>query len=142
MLRSEAYFLIWLNNFYRLWYKWLDKRFVGTASRIVMKKVILDQFLLGPPCLLLFFVVLNTLEGRSDVMDECRKKFLATFALDCCFWIPVQMANFFLVSPTFRVPVLGIASFVWVNVLCVIKNIDAYLITNSEEEEFAKEDGK
>ena len=111
---------------FRIWYKWLDAKFVGTTATIVAKKCFLDQFMLGPPCLALFFVTMNVLERNGDVLAEAKKKFWYTFAIDCTFWIPVQAMNFLFVSPTFRVLYLGIASFAWLNILCVVKNIESY----------------
>jgi len=40
---------------FRSWYRWLDGRFSGTAVNVVAKKVALDQFVLSPPSLALFF---------------------------------------------------------------------------------------
>lgn len=36
-------------------YKWLDKAYVGTATKIVVKKVLLDQFLMTPPLYVIFY---------------------------------------------------------------------------------------
>lgn len=37
-------------------YRWLDGRFVGTSTKIITKKLLLDQFLLTPPLLVVFYV--------------------------------------------------------------------------------------
>ncbi len=47
--------------------------------------------MLGPPSLAFFFLIMSYLEGKDDVSEECKKKFLPTYALDCLFWIPVQV---------------------------------------------------
>ena len=59
----------------------------------------------------------------------------ATFGLDCAFWIPVQAVNFLFVSNTFRVLYLGVTGFVWLNLLCIVKNLESYLDVLREEEE-------
>ena len=115
------------------WYKWLDATFRGSAVRIVGAKVFLDQFVLGPPSLFCFFVLMSWLEGKDDVLAECRLKFSAAFAADCVFWIPVQAANFALVPPAYRLPFLGVMAFVWLNILCVIKNFESYLDDNDDK---------
>ena len=115
------------------WYKWLDATFKGSAARIVGAKVFLDQFLLGPPSLFCFFVLMSALEGKDDVLAEGRLKFPAAFAADCVFWIPVQAANFMLVPPTHRVTFIGVMAFVWLNILCVIKNVESYLDDGDDE---------
>ena len=116
------------------WYKWLDATFKGSAARIVGAKVFLDQFLLGPPSLFCFFVLMSALEGKDDVLAEGRLKFPAAFAADCVFWIPVQAANFMLVPPTHRVTFIGVMAFVWLNILCVIKNVESYLDDGDDDE--------
>ncbi len=73
------------------WYGWLDSRLAGTAAATVAKKCLIDQFVLGPPSLALFYLAMSGMEGRDDPTEECRKKFLPTFALDTIFWIPVQV---------------------------------------------------
>ena len=115
------------------WYKWLDATFKGSAVRIVGAKVFLDQFLLGPPSLFCFFVLMSWLEGKDDVLAECRLKFWPAYAADCVFWIPVQAANFMLVPPAYRVSFIGVMAFVWLNILCVIKNVESYLETDEDK---------
>ena len=116
------------------WYKWLDATFKGSAVRIVGAKVFLDQFVLGPPSLFCFFVLMSWLEGKDDVLAECRLKFSAAFAADCVFWIPVQAANFMLVPAAYRVSFIGVMAFVWLNILCVIKNVENYLDDDEDED--------
>lgn len=36
-------------------YKWLDKKYVGTSTKIVIKKVLMDQFLMTPPLYVIFY---------------------------------------------------------------------------------------
>ncbi len=115
-----------------VWYKWLDARFKGSAARIVCTKIFLDQFVLGPPSLCCFFLLMSWLEGKADVAAECREKFAATFALDCLFWIPVQAVNFGMVSPKYRVPFIGAMAFVWLNILCIVKNFESYVQVEGE----------
>lgn len=108
------------------WYRWLDRRFSGRSRSIVIRKVLLDQFVLGPPSLFLFFLVLSYLEGQSDILAEVKKKYVPTFVLESMFWIPAQAVNFALVPARFRVIFLSIISFTWLNMLCIIKSIEEY----------------
>ena len=70
------------------WYRWLDARFVGTAARVILPKLALDQFLISPPILALFYLLMSFMEGRQDVTAECREKLLPTFCSSCLFWMP------------------------------------------------------
>jgi hypothetical protein len=105
------------------WYHWLDNKFPSTSKRTVMKKLILDQFLLTPWLLAMFFIGMAFLEGSKgkDLLTELKAKFTMTFIMDCCFWLPIQALNFLFVHPTFRVVYIGVTTFIWMNILCFIK---------------------
>lgn len=103
------------------WYKWLDKTFPGTAKRIVLRKLLLDQFILTPPLLVIFFTGMALMERQPSIVEECKQKFVPTFARSCLFWLPAQTVNFLLVPPKFRVVYVGSCAFAWVNILCWVK---------------------
>jgi len=104
-----------------VWYKWLDGKFAGTALKLVGKKLLVDQFISVPPLLLIFYVSMSIMEGKTNVLEEFQTKFIQTFKNSCMFWLPVQTVNFIMVPPAFRVIYIGTASFAWVNILCYIK---------------------
>ncbi|XP_065204173.1 mpv17-like protein [Planococcus citri] len=108
-------------NILYFWYKWLDKAYVGTATKIVVKKVLMDQFLMTPPLYVVFYTAMSLMEGKQDLLEECRSKFIPTFQTSCLFWLPVQTINFLFVPNTIRVAYVGTCSFVWINILCWIK---------------------
>ncbi|GFW66268.1 mpv17-like protein [Trichonephila clavipes] len=64
---------------------------------------------------------MGALEGKEDVFAELKAKFWSTYKMSCCFWLPAQAINFALLPPYTRVAFVGVASFVWVNVLCFVK---------------------
>ncbi|XP_012284088.1 mpv17-like protein 2 isoform X2 [Orussus abietinus] len=107
------------------WYRWLDATYTGTSTKIVLKKLFVDQFILTPPLIMLFFVSMSLMEGRASVLEECKSKFVKTFRTSCLYWIPVQFMNFLLVPPSFRVLYVSVASFCWVNILCYLKSLPA-----------------
>ena len=113
---------------YLQWYNWLDAKFriceKGPLNRkILVKKMVLDQFLLTPVILVLFFITMNAMERKPDWLEECKQKFWKTFAADCCFWLPVQALNFAYVPGDLRVAFIAVATFMWVNVLCWFKGL-------------------
>ena len=57
------------------WYKWLDARFVGAAAKTIVQKMLLDQFLISPPILVTFYVLMSIMERRDDIFTECRSAF-------------------------------------------------------------------
>ncbi|XP_043649030.1 mpv17-like protein isoform X1 [Drosophila teissieri] len=104
-----------------LWYKWLDRAFPGTTKVIIVKKLVLDQFVLTPYLLTVFYAGMSIMEGSEDVFLELREKFVPTFMRSCIFWLPAQALNFSLVAPRFRVIYMGICGLIWVNILCWTK---------------------
>ncbi|XP_063215854.1 mpv17-like protein [Bacillus rossius redtenbacheri] len=106
------------------WYKWLDKRFVGTAARTVVKKLVLDQLIFTPPVIIAFYISMSILERKDDIFEECKTKLLPTFKTSCLFWPPAQLLNFLLVPPAARVVFVGGCALVWVNILCWFKRQD------------------
>ncbi|SPP89764.1 mpv17-like protein isoform X1 [Drosophila guanche] len=103
------------------WYKWLDKTFPGTTKAIIFRKLVLDQFILTPYLLTVFYAGMSIMEGSEDILLELREKFLPTFVRSCIFWLPAQVLNFSLVAPRFRVIYMGVCGLIWVNILCWIK---------------------
>ncbi|XP_073836889.1 mpv17-like protein [Musca autumnalis] len=103
------------------WYKWLDGTFPGTSKQIIIKKLVLDQFVLTPYLLTVFYTGMAVMEGADDKFLELKQKFLPTFERSCMFWLPAQLFNFVLIAPRFRVIYMGVCGFIWVNILCWIK---------------------
>lgn len=111
-------------NILYFWYKWLDKAFVGKSAQIVVKKVLIDQFLMTPPLYAIFYISMSIMEGKKEIFAELKEKFLPTFGTSCFFWLPAQTINFVFLPPTGRVIFVGTCSFVWINILCWIKRND------------------
>ncbi|RVE50723.1 hypothetical protein evm_004633 [Chilo suppressalis] len=103
------------------WYRFLDKKFVGTAVKTVATKVAADQFIATPILLAGFYTLMGVLERKEDVFEELRAKYWKTFAANQAFWIPSQTVNFYFIPSHLRVVYVASASFIWINVLCFIK---------------------
>ncbi|KAL1505592.1 hypothetical protein ABEB36_005121 [Hypothenemus hampei] len=105
-----------------VWYQYLDKKIPGTATtRIVIKKLLIDQFFFTPQLLAIFYISMSILERKQDLLEECRNKFASTFTASCLFWIPAQTINFSVVPNLYRVTYIGTCSFAWINILCFFK---------------------
>ncbi|XP_046968667.1 mpv17-like protein [Vanessa cardui] len=103
------------------WYKFLDRKFVGTAVKSVATKVVSDQLLMTPVLLAAFYTILGVLERKEDVFEDLRDKYWKTFIANQAFWIPGQIINFAFIPSNLRVVYVASASFIWINVLCFIK---------------------
>lgn len=124
------------------WYSWLESRFPCTSPRVVARKLILDQFLLTPWVVVLFYVGMAALEGKRGeaLTDELKQKGLKTFLLDCCYWLPVQYLNFKFVPPWLRVTYIGVTTFIWLNILCYIKAMPTLTKTHTQSVALLVED--
>lgn len=104
------------------WYKWLDARYIGKSPKVIVKKVVLDVFVLGPVEVFIFFSCMNIMEGeRERYSQELREKFWPTVKKEVSFWVPVQLINFILLPASVRMAFVGVCSFVWLNILCWVK---------------------
>merc|ERR1711983_499086 len=108
---------------------------LGTAVKTIATKVVLDQAVSAPIILGLFYIGMSLMEGRPDIFQELREKFVDTFKFSCAWWMPAQAVNFTFCPNQYRVVFIGVASFVWVNILCCIKRGTAPegLATNEEK---------
>ncbi|KAF8786924.1 mpv17-like protein isoform X2 [Argiope bruennichi] len=124
------------------WYRVLDRLLPGATRAMVVKKVLTDQLCSSPACIAMFFAGMGVLEGKEDVFAELKAKFWSTYKMSCCFWLPAQAINFALLPPYTRVAFVGVASFIWVNVLCLVKRqeISETKIDNPEVLEKAAKD--
>ncbi|CAG0895089.1 unnamed protein product [Darwinula stevensoni] len=104
-----------------MWYKWLDRTFVGAAAKTVVLKVLLDQCLMTPTSISVFYIGMSTLEFKSDILAEWKQKIGPTYLTSWFFWIPAQAINFALLPPPARVVYVASASFIWINILCWFK---------------------
>ncbi|CAL7933618.1 unnamed protein product [Xylocopa violacea] len=95
------------------WYKWLDSFYKGKTIKTVLLKLMVDQFILTPPLIVIFFTSMSLMEGKLNMLDECKAKFLQTFKTSCVYWLPIQFLNFLLVPPSLRVTFVSIAAFCW-----------------------------
>ncbi|XP_015913662.1 mpv17-like protein isoform X2 [Parasteatoda tepidariorum] len=102
------------------WFRLLDY-LLPAAGLWALRKVALDQLVGSPIAQSMFFTGMSLLEGKEDVFAELKAKFLSTYAVSCCFWLPAQAINFCFLPPYTRVAYVGCASFLWVNILCLIK---------------------
>ncbi|KAK2589182.1 hypothetical protein KPH14_001998 [Odynerus spinipes] len=115
------------------WYKWLDSFYRGKSTKVILTKLVLDQFILTPVLLLLFFTSMSLMESKSNIFAEFKAKFVKTFQTSCLFWIPVQFFNFVLIPPALRITYISIAALCWVNILCYIKNVPLSEFNNKTE---------
>ncbi|XP_077980552.1 mpv17-like protein [Glandiceps talaboti] len=103
------------------WYKVLDRIVPGNTVKVALKKVLLEKVSVSPLWVSGFYVVLSLLEGKPDIFSEAKEKVIPTYLIGLTFWIPAQALNFLFVPHVYRVVYVGVAGFMWANILCYMK---------------------
>ncbi|KAI4491067.1 hypothetical protein M0802_010484 [Mischocyttarus mexicanus] len=87
------------------WYRYLDSKLSGRTSKIVLKKVIIDQLVCSPLCISIFFLTVGLLEGSNlselnyEIVNKAHKLYLAEWII----WPPAQVINFYFLPTKYRV---------------------------------------
>ncbi|KAF7385130.1 hypothetical protein HZH66_012216 [Vespula vulgaris] len=87
------------------WYRYLDSKLSGRTSKIVLKKVIIDQFVCSPLCISMFFLTLALLERsnlselKTEIVNKAHRLYLAEWVI----WPPAQIINFYFLPTKYRV---------------------------------------
>ncbi|TGZ63743.1 hypothetical protein CRM22_006746 [Opisthorchis felineus] len=112
-------------GFYQhFYYTWLDKKLIGSSALVVAKKVVLDEVLVGPASLLVFFVFngyCNTKSLRGGV-EHAKNLFWPAYFADLAFWPLVQSINFAFVPTRYRVPYIALFMCIWNTYLCLLNS--------------------
>ncbi|XP_043492279.1 mpv17-like protein 2 [Polistes fuscatus] len=87
------------------WYKYLDSKLSGRTSKIVLKKVIIDQLIGSPLCIGMFFLTTGLLEksNLSELKHEIVNKAHKLYVAEWIIWPPAQIINFYFLPTKYRV---------------------------------------
>jgi len=117
-----AGYLIFPHVFWH-WYKFLDRLFPVKTTANIIKKTLTDQVLSPAPILILFYTSMSLMEGKRNIMEECKAKLEKTLKMRYVFMLPAAAINFAVIPPHLRVAWQGITTFFWVNILCYLKRL-------------------
>ncbi|KAJ8344967.1 hypothetical protein SKAU_G00291600 [Synaphobranchus kaupii] len=85
---------------------------------MVLRKLLLDQTIASPLATSVFYTGVSFLEGKEDVLEDWRTKFLNTYKTGLMYWPFMQFLNFVLVPLYLRTAVMGCSAFLWATFLC------------------------
>ncbi|XP_070710426.1 uncharacterized protein [Pempheris klunzingeri] len=105
-------------NFNFFWMRFLERRFPGNSIGMVARKLILDQTTAAPLATSVFYTGVSFLEGKEDITEDWRDKFLNTYKTGLMFWPFMQFLNFALVPLYLRTSFTGCCAFIWATFLC------------------------
>ncbi|XP_045487683.1 mpv17-like protein 2 [Pieris rapae] len=87
------------------WYIFLDKVLIGRTFQMVIKKLLLDQFICSPIVIMSFFATVAIFEDNplESFTDEVREKFWILYKAEWYVWPPAQIINFYFLPTRYRV---------------------------------------
>lgn len=107
---------------YHSWYKLLDKFFTGNSLKVVLRKLAVDQVVMGTIGLTLFFVGLAVLERKKDIWKDLKEKGPKTYAIGCAYWPIIQGINFKYLPGFLRAPYVAFCAYIWCIFLATVQS--------------------
>lgn len=113
-----------------VWYRFLYARFPGTATKAVLTRLALDQFVFAPTFCAAFFAALFTLSGHPESYpDHMRNNYADALIVNWGLWIPAQFINFRFIPAVHAVLFSNCIALVW----------NSYLSWNAHQDATAPE---
>ncbi|XP_038051870.1 protein Mpv17-like isoform X1 [Patiria miniata] len=97
------------------WYSTLDKFVKGTAAIKTLKCVALDQALMAPTFITVFYTLIGLTSGLSsaEVKDKLKQNFKTTLINNYKVWPAAQIINFYFVPLQHRVLAVNCVALFW-----------------------------
>lgn len=110
-------------------YAWLDKKYPSVTLRTTTIKILYDQFVMAPMCIVLFFYSAGWLYGQSmaNCWKELKSKIAVVLIADWMVWPGAQFINFYYLHPKYRVIYVNFVTMLYDVFLSYIKHIDPNL---------------
>lgn len=98
-------------------YGWLDGKYVAATLRNTSIKILYDQLVMSPVCIVAFFYPAGWMFGQTtaECNKEFREKFLRVYVTDWIIWPATQFINFYYLAPQYRV--------IYVNAITMLYNV-------------------
>ncbi|XP_022218122.2 mpv17-like protein 2 [Drosophila obscura] len=99
-------------------YNWMDRIMPAITMKNIAKKILIDQLVMSPACILIFFYSICYLEGQTleSTNTELVGKFPYIYLMDWMTWPAAQYLNFRYLDTKYRVTFVNIYTAVY-NVL-------------------------
>ncbi|XP_075162298.1 mpv17-like protein 2 [Haematobia irritans] len=93
-------------------YAWMDKVMPIANLKNIVKKILIDQLIMSPACILIFFYSACYLERKNvkETNEELRQKFLFIYCMDWLLWPGAQYFNFRYLDTKYRVTFVNICT--------------------------------
>nr|XP_033812938.1 peroxisomal membrane protein 2 [Geotrypetes seraphini] len=122
-LRYAIYGFLFTGPLSHFFYLYMEHLVPPTASFAVIQKLLLDRLVFAPAFLLLFFCVMNFLEGKdlSALSERMKTGYWRALKMNWKVWTPVQFINVNYVPVQFRVLFGNLVALFWYAYLSSIK---------------------
>lgn len=113
-------------------YGWLDKRFAGATLRMTTIKILCDQLVMSPLCILQFFYSAGWMYNQSNAecWAELKDKFVIVYVTDWTVWPLAQFVNFYYLHPKYRVIYVNVVTMMYNIFLSYVKHDDHKIYRN------------
>lgn len=87
------------------WYLFLERRYPHNRRGQILKKIALNQIVLSPICILVFFITLAVMEAsdKKKLVYDLKTKGKDIFIAELFIWPPSSLINFYFVPFRFRI---------------------------------------
>ncbi|XP_041079062.1 peroxisomal membrane protein 2-like [Polyodon spathula] len=104
-------------------YQYLELLVHSSASHCVLKRLLLDRLIFSPAFLLVFFLAMNFLEGKSWAAFQKRVKteYWSALKMNWKVWTPFQFININYVPVQFRVLFANLVALFWYAYLASVR---------------------
>lgn len=105
--RNAKMFLVGASQgpLHHYFYSWLDRKYVGATLRVTSIKILYDQVVMSPLCIVLFFFSAGWMykQSNAEIAEELKSKFLTVYITDWLVWPFAQFLNFHYLDQRYRV---------------------------------------
>nr|GAT50806.1 predicted protein [Mycena chlorophos] len=102
------------------WYQFLNRLQFQTPTKALVYRVWLDQCVLTPGAVIVFFGSMALLEGKpEEAAPRIGAGYVPTLLRNWCVFVPTQLINFWVVPPHLRFVVVSVVSLFWNTYLSV-----------------------
>jgi protein Mpv17 len=130
-----------INTGLHFYFRWLDTRFIGNSTQMVLKKLTIDQLLVAPTTLAFFMSA--AVYGRSFSVTEVKEKlsedYFPTLQANWMVWPAANFVNFKFIPSSYRIIYVASLGVMWNGYLSYVSNrpTEHSAVVNATEPEAA-----
>ncbi|XP_018411005.1 PREDICTED: peroxisomal membrane protein 2 [Nanorana parkeri] len=115
LLRFAAYGLFFTGPLSHYFYLFLEQVIPSSIPMAGLRRLLLERLIIAPAFLLLFFVVMNFLEGKgvNSLNKKLKDSYWSTLKMNWKVWTPFQFINVNYIPVQFRVLFANAVAFFW-----------------------------